>query len=240
MAITINVNLDEILAALKDDLSFAGNADKYIKVNATEDGFELAAVAGGGTWGSITGNLPDQTDLQNALNLKADLSGADFTGQVTIEHTGSDQAFSVKQSGAGNAFVIIKSNGNTGMIFPSTGTAIVIGENATQAIALTGITVYTNAAGLVIGSSTNDAIYISKGYMQRTGAANKFDFYGSSAIVATIQTNKWNVAASVSGGARFRWIDGVAPSAPVDGDMWRVGDVLYLRDGSTTKSITFT
>ena len=47
MAITINVNLDEILQALKDDLTFTGNADKYIKVNATADGFIFATADGG-------------------------------------------------------------------------------------------------------------------------------------------------------------------------------------------------
>ena len=35
------------------------------------------------TWGTITGTLSTQTDLQSALNLKANLSGATFTGSVT-------------------------------------------------------------------------------------------------------------------------------------------------------------
>ena len=34
-------------------------------------------------WGTITGTLSTQTDLQSALNLKANLSGATFTGPVT-------------------------------------------------------------------------------------------------------------------------------------------------------------
>lgn len=38
---------------------------------------------GGGTWGSITGTLSNQTDLQTALNLKANLAGPTFTGTVT-------------------------------------------------------------------------------------------------------------------------------------------------------------
>lgn len=42
---------------------------------------ELGSAA---TWGSITGDLSQQTDLQNALNQKAGLSGAAFTGTVTI------------------------------------------------------------------------------------------------------------------------------------------------------------
>lgn len=32
---------------------------------------------------------------------------------------------------------------------------------------------------------------------------------------------------------------GAAPTSPVDGDVWRVGAQLFLRDGATTKSITF-
>lgn len=38
---------------------------------------------GGGIWGSITGTLSNQTDLQNALNLKANLASPTFTGTVT-------------------------------------------------------------------------------------------------------------------------------------------------------------
>jgi hypothetical protein len=42
------------------------------------------AAAGGAVWGGITGTLSSQTDLQNALNLKANLSGATFTGKVNM------------------------------------------------------------------------------------------------------------------------------------------------------------
>jgi hypothetical protein len=38
---------------------------------------------GGGTWGSITGTLSSQTDLQNALNLKAPLASPTFSGTIT-------------------------------------------------------------------------------------------------------------------------------------------------------------
>jgi hypothetical protein len=41
---------------------------------------------GGGTWGSITGTLSDQTDLQNALDAKANLAGGNtFTGTQTLD-----------------------------------------------------------------------------------------------------------------------------------------------------------
>lgn len=38
----------------------------------------------GGVWGTITGTLSNQTDLQTALNLKAPLASPTFTGNVNI------------------------------------------------------------------------------------------------------------------------------------------------------------
>jgi len=45
-------------------------------------GGTLSASGGGGAWGSITGTLSAQTDLQSALDAKASLSGATFTGTI--------------------------------------------------------------------------------------------------------------------------------------------------------------
>ena len=44
---------------------------------------------GGGAWGTITGTLSDQTDLQTALNLKAPLASPTFTGTITTPLTAS-------------------------------------------------------------------------------------------------------------------------------------------------------
>jgi hypothetical protein len=38
------------------------------------------SASGGGAWGTITGTLSNQTDLQSALNLKANLASPTFTG----------------------------------------------------------------------------------------------------------------------------------------------------------------
>lgn len=65
--------LDQQLTDLAS-LSYTGNANKYVQVKATEDGFQLSTVSAGSTWGSITGTLSNQTDLQNALNAKEDES----------------------------------------------------------------------------------------------------------------------------------------------------------------------
>jgi hypothetical protein len=43
----------------------------------------IANAIGSAAWGAITGTLSSQTDLQNALNAKAALAGAAFTGSVT-------------------------------------------------------------------------------------------------------------------------------------------------------------
>jgi hypothetical protein len=58
-------------------------------------------------WGAITGTLSSQTDLQSALNAKANLSGATFTGQMVIDTTSSSTAaLRVTQNGTGNAIEV--------------------------------------------------------------------------------------------------------------------------------------
>lgn len=52
--------------------------DTYGRVTAKASG-----VAGGGVWGSITGTLSNQTDLQTALNLKAALASPALSGNPT-------------------------------------------------------------------------------------------------------------------------------------------------------------
>lgn len=54
----------------------------YVRVNGTTVG-PLASSSGGAAWGTITGTLSSQTDLQSALDLKAPLASPTFTGTVT-------------------------------------------------------------------------------------------------------------------------------------------------------------
>lgn len=57
------------------DVDLTGLADgQVLKYNSTAQKWENST-AGGGTWGSITGTLSNQTDLQNALNSKLSNSG---------------------------------------------------------------------------------------------------------------------------------------------------------------------
>ena len=56
----------------------------YVRINGVTVG-PLASSAGSGTpWGTITGTLSSQTDLQSALDAKLNLSGGTLTGNVTI------------------------------------------------------------------------------------------------------------------------------------------------------------
>lgn len=55
-----------------------------ITITPSGNTLTLAATgASGVAWGAITGTLSSQTDLQNALNAKANLTGATFTGSIS-------------------------------------------------------------------------------------------------------------------------------------------------------------
>lgn len=45
---------------------------------------DVTTGGGAGAWGAITGTLADQTDLQAALDAKASLTGATFTGDIIV------------------------------------------------------------------------------------------------------------------------------------------------------------
>lgn len=76
-------------------LHTAGYYDIYFNNQATNDHwdvwngssydhiFSFNSGSGGGTWGSITGTLSSQTDLQSALDLKSPLASPAFTGTPT-------------------------------------------------------------------------------------------------------------------------------------------------------------
>ena len=144
MAITINVNLDEILAALKNDLDFTGNADKYIKVNATADGFEFAAVTAP-TWGSITGTLSDQTDLQTALDgkLAAAVSINTQTASYTLVLADANKLVRMNVASANNLTIPPNSSVAFGV-----GTVLYVeqmGAGTTTVVAGSGVTINTTA-----------------------------------------------------------------------------------------------
>lgn len=101
----------EIEAVANSLMGFDGDKEPVriaVGSNLTLSGSPLTlAATGGGEWGTITGTLSAQTDLQTALNAKAALAGANFTGAVKLgtltsngflKTTGGDGTLSVDTS----------------------------------------------------------------------------------------------------------------------------------------------
>lgn len=83
---------------------------------------------GSGVWGAITGTLSAQTDLQNALNLKAPLASPTFTGSVTLPtpSTGDNSTLGattawVRLQGYLTAAPVTSVHGRTGVVVAASG-----------------------------------------------------------------------------------------------------------------------
>ena len=108
---------------------------------------------GSGAWGTITGTLSNQTDLQTALNLKAPLASPTFTGVVTAPRiTGRCDGLEVlcKAGLAINAGQVVYVTG-------ASGTNIVIGlaranaeSTSSKTLGISESTLANNATGYVI------------------------------------------------------------------------------------------
>lgn len=67
-------------------LAAGGTTDQVLAKNsdADYDTKWVTETGGGGTWGSITGSIPDQADLQAALDAKLNLSGGTMAGLLDM------------------------------------------------------------------------------------------------------------------------------------------------------------
>lgn len=61
------------------DLSYSSNQLQLKDQDGNNLGSAITITSGGGTWGSITGTLSDQTDLQTALNAKSTVTFRDWS-----------------------------------------------------------------------------------------------------------------------------------------------------------------
>ena len=80
VAVQNGVELDE----LHDVLITTPTNGQVLKYDSVSGLWKNGTDVGGVAWGGITGTLSSQTDLQSALNLKANLSGATFTGKANF------------------------------------------------------------------------------------------------------------------------------------------------------------
>jgi len=116
------------IALVAGDIKGVGH-ELLLRYVASGPRFELLNPAvsggGGGTWGSITGTLSDQTDLKTALDGKADVSGIVLSGRVATYSALPSTGLS-----AGNAY-LVDADGLiyvwNGSAFPASGLGLRIG-----------------------------------------------------------------------------------------------------------------
>lgn len=73
---------------------------------------KVGSSGGSAAWGSITGTLSNQTDLQSALNTKANLTGATFTGNISVTKATGNSDITIESGAAtDNKDLSFKTNG---------------------------------------------------------------------------------------------------------------------------------
>jgi hypothetical protein len=149
------------------------------KVDGTNYNTTWTTVSGGAaTWGSITGTLSSQTDLNTALGTKANLAGAQFTGKVGMG-VAADATAALKVDANGIMFndsstqttAAYPFNGgsisNSIIYNPTTFTASWFGMNPANIIEGIGVeTNYIGASGVFIGAGKT--LYFGDGTSQST------------------------------------------------------------------------
>jgi hypothetical protein len=179
-----------------------------VKVSNSNYDADWATITSGATWGSITGTLSSQTDLQTALNLKSPLASPAFTGTPTAPtpSPGTDSTQIATTAWVKN-FDYAQTNspqftGNPRSVTPSLSdddtsiatTAFVKGQNYLTSSALSGYALLSGATF--------------------SGKVNFTSVSGASGL---------NVG-----------IGGTAVSSPTAGDLWIAtsGSILNYRDGA--------
>jgi len=132
-----------------------GSAGQVLaKIDGTNYNTEwIDVTSGGGTWGSITGTLSDQTDLYDALNGKLSLTGGTMTGGISgsgsynfslINYQATDGADPINggvklgstyEFENDYAFVGVTGDAQTLGLYANGGTFIKFGDGSTQASA---------------------------------------------------------------------------------------------------------
>lgn len=84
----ISLSADDVILVADRDIARTnrGRTDLYTKkIRYSDLLLSLTSDLPAAVWGSITGTLSGQTDLQSALNAKLSLTGGTLTGDLTVE-----------------------------------------------------------------------------------------------------------------------------------------------------------
>ena len=199
---------------------------QVLKYDAVQQLWVNGTDSSGVAWGSITGSITAQTDLQNSLGLKADLTGAVFTGNITTvygtQYVLIDPITPIVTVTDGVTAVNVASNGITFPDFTVQTTAYT-GTAATSWGSITGtLSSQTDLANALSAKydATNPAGYITSsaltGYAQLSGAAF---------------TGKVTVTASASNAGLNAGTVTATPTTLLPGDIW-IGDSFNFRNSA--------
>ena len=157
------------------------------------------AAASGGTWGSITGTLSAQTDLQSALDAKLNLTGGTLTGALIVQGGISGHWFrttEVLDTNANNVFTTSGATNANSMVMGSNTTGSTNFPGALgQGVFFKGANEPRDFAFWRTNSDNNDGIYVGN----KNGSAwvwNKILHEGNYGAVADNMAYKSNLNAS--------------------------------------------
>lgn len=164
--LTINLSnvqpLDSILTELSE-LSLSGNALKYIRVNATADGFELETVSGGGmTIGeAVTGATANRVLYVDGSGDLADSSGLTYDGAGVLTISSRVVVPTLRASGSGG-LLLENNNGDDVLLLgagPGQGATFYGGVNIAGALAVDTNVLYVDVTNnrVIIGDTSGSA-----------------------------------------------------------------------------------
>jgi len=202
--------------------------DVYMSTTETPVYVEISFEQPGGTsavWGSITGTLSNQTDLQNALNLKVPYTGATTNvdlgeyelkaGQLTLDTTPTGTA----------AVGTTRWNDTIGSSETTLKGGSVVLKNGVDLVArivnkVTPNTTLTKAAYQAVRVSGAQGQRLAVALAQANNDANSADTIGL--VTETIPTNQEGFIITVG------QLENINTTGSLQGETWVDGDVLYL------------
>lgn len=193
----------------------------------------LSAIGGGGSavWGGIAGTLSNQTDLQNALNAKANLSGATFSGSISATNLSGtntgDQTITlsgdVTGSGTGSFATTIANDAVTFAKMQNVSTNILLGRHSVSSGNVEEILLGTNLS--LAGNTLNAAAYAPSGGAGEVQFADGFgNFFSNGAFVYDLindilSVSNLTVTALINGGTLTGNNSGDTPSSGGAGEI---------------------
>jgi nitrogen fixation protein len=179
----------------------------------------------GGAWGTITGTLSNQTDLQNALNAKVPYTGA--TTNVNLgEYEIKAGQVTLDTSPTGTAAVgTTRWNDTIGSSETTLKGGSVILKNGVDLVArivnkVSPNTTLTKAAYQAVRVSGAQGQRLAVAFAQANNDANSADTIGL--VTETIATNQEGFIITVG------QLEGINTTGSLQGETWVDGDVLYL------------